>query len=51
MADRITITLGCTSCKRKNYHFSRGKKKEFKLELKKFCRACGKQTAHKEVKS
>ena len=51
MADRITITLGCTSCKRKNYHFSRGKKKEFKLELKKFCKACGKQTNHKEVKS
>ncbi|MDO8757095.1 MAG: 50S ribosomal protein L33, partial [Elusimicrobiota bacterium] len=27
-----------------------GKKKEFKLEMKKFCRACGKQVAHKEVK-
>jgi large subunit ribosomal protein L33 len=51
MADRIHITLGCTVCKNKNYHFSTGKKKENKVELKKFCRACGKQTAHKEVKS
>ena len=51
MADRIHITLGCTVCKNKNYHMARGKKKEFKIELKKFCRACGKQTAHKEVKS
>jgi len=51
MADRITIIMGCTVCKNKNYHFSRGKKKEFKIELSKFCRACGKQTPHKEVKS
>ena len=51
MADRITITMGCTVCKNKNYHFSRGKKKEFKIELSKFCRACGKQTPHKEVKA
>ncbi|OGR66506.1 MAG: 50S ribosomal protein L33 [Elusimicrobia bacterium GWB2_63_16] len=51
MGDRIHITLGCTVCKNKNYHMARGKKKEFKIELNKFCRACGKQTAHKEVKS
>ncbi|OGS40151.1 MAG: 50S ribosomal protein L33 [Elusimicrobia bacterium RIFOXYA2_FULL_69_6] len=44
------VTLGCTVCKDKNYHFQRGKKKDFKLELKKFCRACRKQTPHKEVK-
>ncbi len=51
MSDRITIILGCTVCKNKNYHFSRRKKKEFKLEMKKFCKKCGKSTAHKEVKS
>ncbi len=50
MADRITITMGCTTCKNKNYFFARGRKKEFKLELKKFCKACGKSTLHKEVK-
>jgi large subunit ribosomal protein L33 len=51
MGDRIHITLGCTVCKNKNYHFARGKKQESKIELNKFCRACGKQTPHKEVKS
>lgn len=50
MADRVIITLGCTTCKNRNYHYARGKKKDFKLESNKFCRACGKQTLHKEVK-
>ncbi|MBI4051594.1 MAG: 50S ribosomal protein L33 [Elusimicrobia bacterium] len=50
MAERITFSLACTQCKNRNYHFSRGKKKDFKLELKKFCKACGKQTPHKETK-
>ena len=50
MGDRITVVLGCSECKNKNYHFQRGRKKDYKLELKKFCRACGKQTAHKQVK-
>ena len=51
MADRVQITLGCTVCKNKNYHFSRGKKQEYKVEINKFCRKCGKQTPHKEVKN
>ena len=50
MGDRVIVTLGCADCKNKNYTFQRGKKKEFKLEIKKFCRCCGKQTSHKEVK-
>ena len=50
MGDRVIVTLGCTECKDKNYHFQRGKKKDFKLEVKKFCKACRKQTLHKEVK-
>ena len=51
MADnRVIVTLGCTVCKDKNYHFQRGKKKDFKLELSKYCKACRKQTVHKEVK-
>ena len=48
--DRVIVTLGCTVCKDKNYHFQHGKKTEYKVEAKKFCRRCGKQTAHKEVK-
>ena len=50
MGDRVIVILGCTVCKNKNYTFQRGKKKEFKLDIKKFCRKCGKQVAHKEVK-
>ena len=50
MGDRVIITLGCADCKNKNYTMQRGKKKEFKIEVKKFCRACGKSTTHKEVK-
>ena len=50
MGDRVIVTLGCTACKNKNYHFARGKKKDFKVELRKFCEACGKYTVHKESK-
>ncbi|HAH07499.1 MAG TPA: 50S ribosomal protein L33 [Elusimicrobia bacterium] len=50
MGDRVVIILGCTVCKNKNYFFSRGKKAQYKLEIKKYCKACKKQTAHKEVK-
>ncbi|WP_424245485.1 large subunit ribosomal protein L33 [Elusimicrobium posterum] len=48
--ERITIVLACADCKNKNYYYARGKKKDFKLELKKFCKACGKATTHKEGK-
>jgi large subunit ribosomal protein L33 len=51
MAERISVIVACTDCKNKNYHFSRGKRKEYKVEVKKFCRACGKHTVHKETKS
>ena len=50
MGDRVIVVLGCTGCKNKNYTLQRGKKKDFKIEVKKFCQACGKQTLHKEVK-
>ena len=50
MGDRVIVTLGCSDCKNRNYNFQRGKKKDFKIEIKKFCRCCRKQTAHKEMK-
>ena len=50
MAERVITILSCTVCKNKNYHFARGKRKEYKLEIKKFCRACRKHTPHKESK-
>ena len=50
MAERIIITLGCTVCKDRNYRYVRGRKKDYKVEIKKFCRKCRKHTPHKEVK-
>ncbi|MDI6640838.1 MAG: 50S ribosomal protein L33 [Elusimicrobiota bacterium] len=50
MAERIIIILQCTVCKSRNYYFARGKKKDYKLELKKFCSKCRKHTVHKEIK-
>ena len=51
-SDRVIHILQCTACKNKNYHYARGKRVEDKgkLEIKKFCRACGKHTSHKETK-
>ncbi len=45
------IKLECTECKRVNY-FSRKNKKTLKerLQLKKFCKFCGKHIVHKETK-
>jgi len=51
VGDRVIITLACGVCKDRNYHFVRGKKRESKLELEKYCRKCRKKTAHKETKS
>jgi len=50
MGDRVIITMACTECKNRNYYFARGKKQEGKLEVKKFCRTCGKHSLHKETK-
>jgi len=50
MTDRVVTILSCTVCKNKNYHFSHGKKRQYKVEVRKFCRACDKQTPHKESK-
>ena len=48
---RDIITLQCPDCKNKNYSSTKNKKKTTtRLELKKFCRACKKHTAHKEIR-
>ncbi len=48
---RDLITLACTECKQRNYNTDKNKKTmQGKLELKKFCRFCGKHTLHKEAK-
>ncbi|MBN1621361.1 MAG: 50S ribosomal protein L33 [Endomicrobiales bacterium] len=48
--NRVIITLSCTTCKNRNYHYARGKKKDKKLEVNKFCPKCRKHTKHKETK-
>ncbi|MEK7139776.1 MAG: 50S ribosomal protein L33 [Patescibacteria group bacterium] len=51
MAQPRLIKLACTKCKRINYWSSKNKKKvERKIELKKWCKWCKKQTPHKEAK-
>jgi len=49
--EKYNYLLACETCKSRNYHFRRGKKRDTKLELKKFCKACGKNTKHKEIKN
>ncbi|MDP2934495.1 MAG: 50S ribosomal protein L33 [bacterium] len=45
------VKLACSACKRINYHTRRNKKTvEKKLEYKKFCKWCRKNTPHKESK-
>jgi large subunit ribosomal protein L33 len=48
---REIITLQCGDCKNRNYTTTKNKKKHTeRMETKKFCNTCRKQTAHKEVK-
>ncbi len=48
---RVTISLACTQCKRKNYSTTKNKRTTpDKLELKKYCRFCRVHTPHKETK-
>ena len=42
---RPGITLACTECKERNYITTPDR-----LELKKFCSRCGKQTVHRETR-
>jgi len=52
MADnRIIIQLKCDECKNKNYSTTKNKvNTKKKIEIKKYCPACGKHTKHKETK-
>ncbi len=48
--DRL-LRLNCSVCKNTNYWTSKNKKLvERKLEFKKYCKFCRKQTIHKEAK-
>ncbi len=41
--------LACTVCGSRNYSIAASKNRTQRLELKKFCKHCGKQTLHKET--
>ncbi|MEW6505965.1 MAG: 50S ribosomal protein L33 [Chloroflexota bacterium] len=48
---RSILMLACTECKRRNYSTTKNKRNTpDKLELKKYCRFCRKQTVHRETK-
>jgi large subunit ribosomal protein L33 len=48
---RDLIKLSCQTCKRDNYVTDKNKRTMTeKFAIKKFCRACGKHTEHKEGK-
>ncbi|MGQ9663470.1 MAG: 50S ribosomal protein L33 [Kiritimatiellia bacterium] len=48
---RIVINLACEECKRRNYTSYKNKRNNpDRLELKKYCRWCGRHTVHREAK-
>ena len=47
----VKITLACTECKQRNYNTTKNKKNNpDRLEMKKYCRFCKKQTVHRETR-
>lgn len=48
---RVKVTLACQECKQRNYNTMKNKKNDpDRLEMKKYCRFCKKQTVHSETK-
>lgn len=48
---REIITLECTECKSRNYSTTKNKANDpDRLEIKKYCPKCKKETTHKETK-
>src|ERR671936_734961 len=48
---RDKITLACTECKRRNYMSTKSKlNTPDRLEVRKYCRWCGRHTPHRETR-
>jgi large subunit ribosomal protein L33 len=48
---RIAVTMACQECKRRNYQSNKSRRNTpDRIELQKYCRWCGKHTAHKETR-
>ncbi|MCQ2736033.1 MAG: 50S ribosomal protein L33 [bacterium] len=49
--NRITISLACGDCKRKNYSTRKNRQNDpDRISINKYCPFCKKHTAHKESK-
>jgi large subunit ribosomal protein L33 len=48
---RVGITLACTECKERNYQTMKSKRNTpDRVELKKYCRRCGRHVVHRETR-
>jgi large subunit ribosomal protein L33 len=48
---RIAVTLACQECRRRNYQTNKSRRNTpDRVELRKFCRWCGRHTPHKETR-
>jgi large subunit ribosomal protein L33 len=48
---RVGVTLACQECKRRNYQSVKSKRNTpDRIELRKFCRWCGRHTPHRETR-
>jgi large subunit ribosomal protein L33 len=48
---REKITLACNECKRRNYETTKSKRNTpDRVEMKKYCRWCGRHTTHRETR-
>ncbi len=48
---RVSVSMSCSECGSRNYKTTRVQRGgEKPLELKKFCKTCGKHTLHRESK-
>ncbi len=48
---RVQFTLRCETCKSENYIYTKNKQSHpGRMEVKKYCKRCNKQTMHKEKK-
>ena len=49
--NRPSITLACTECKRRNYLTVKNRLNDRdRIELRKYCRWCGKHQLHRETR-
>lgn len=48
---RIAVTMACEECKRRNYQTNKSRRNTpDRIEMRKFCRWCGRHTPHKETR-